>query len=61
MRDILAGLAAGTLFSAGLGLSGMADPAVVLGFLDVTGKWNPALAFVMAGALAVTFIGYRLA
>ena len=52
MRDVLAGLVAGTLFGAGLGLSGMTDPAVVLGFLDVAGDWNPALAFVMAGALA---------
>ena len=61
MRDVLAGLAAGTPFGAGLGLSGMTDPAVVLGFLDVTGDWNPTLAFVTAGALAVTFVGYRLA
>jgi hypothetical protein len=61
MRHVLAGLVAGTLFGAGLGLSGMTDPAVVLGFLDVAGAWNPALAFVMAAALAVTFIGYRLA
>ena len=61
MRDILAGLIAGTLFGAGLGLSGMTDPAVVLGFLDVAGVWNPTLAIVMAGALAVTFVGYRLA
>ena len=61
MRHVLAGLAAGLLFGAGLALSGMTDPAVVLGFLDVAGAWNPALAFVMAGALAVTFVGYRLA
>jgi uncharacterized membrane protein YedE/YeeE len=61
MRHVVAGLATGLLFGAGLGLSGMTDPAVVLGFLDVAGAWNPALAFVMAGALAVTFVGYRLA
>lgn len=60
MRHILAGLAAGILFGAGLGLAGMTDPAVVLGFLDVAGTWNPTLAFVMGGALAVTFVGYRL-
>ncbi len=60
MRHILAGLAAGVLFGAGLGLSGMTDPAVVLGFLDVAGDWNPRLAFVMAGALVVTSVGYRL-
>lgn len=57
----MAGLLAGLLFGVGLALSGMTDPAVVLGFLDVTGQWNPTLAFVMAGALAVTFVGYRLA
>ena len=60
MGPLLA-LAAGLLFGAGLALGGMTDPAVVLGFLDVAGAWNPALAFVMGGALAVTFVGYRLA
>ncbi len=60
MRHILAGLVAGILFGLGLGLAGMTDPAIVLGFLDVAGDWNPALAFVMGGALAVTFAGYRL-
>lgn len=54
------GFAAGLLFGAGLALGGMTDPAIVLGFLDVAGAWNPALAFVMAGALAVTAAGYRL-
>ncbi len=57
----LLALFAGLLFGAGLALGGMTDPAVVLGFLDVAGAWNPALAFVMGGALAVTFLGYRLA
>jgi uncharacterized membrane protein YedE/YeeE len=38
----------------------MADPAVVLGFLDPAGDWNPALAFVMAAAVGVTSVGYRL-
>lgn len=46
-------LLAGLVFGAGLLLSGMADPANVLGFLDVAGAWNPALAFVMGGAIAV--------
>ena len=54
-------LAAGLLFGAGLTLSEMIDPAKVAGFLDVFGRWDPSLAFVMAGALAVTFLGYRLA
>jgi uncharacterized membrane protein YedE/YeeE len=60
MIRLLAALAAGLLFGAGLALSGMNDPAVVLGFLDIAGAWNPTLAFVMGGALAVTFPGYRL-
>jgi uncharacterized membrane protein YedE/YeeE len=46
-------LVAGLLFGAGLLVSGMADPANVLGFLDVAGDWNPALALTMAGAIAV--------
>lgn len=49
----LAALVAGALFGGGLLLSGMSNPAVVLGFLDVTGHWNPALVFTMAGAIAV--------
>lgn len=47
-------LLAGFLFGAGLALSGMTDPSRVIGFLDVTGAWDPSLAFVMGGAL-VTF------
>ena len=49
----LTALLAGLLFGGGLLVSGMTNPAVVLGFLDVSGQWNPALAFVMAGAIAV--------
>jgi uncharacterized protein len=59
MRDILAAMLAGLLFGFGLCLSGMSDPAVVLGFLDVAGAWNPALLFVMGAGVAVTFLGYR--
>jgi uncharacterized membrane protein YedE/YeeE len=55
----LAALAAGVLFGVGLAVSHMTNPAVVLGFLDVAGDWNPTLAFVMGGALAVTAVGYR--
>ena len=51
---------AGTLFGAGLGLAGMTDPAVVLGFPRRRRHLESGLAFVMAGALAVTFVGYRL-
>jgi uncharacterized protein len=57
---VLASLAAGLLFGLGLVLSGMSDPAKVLNFLDLAGTWDPSLAFVMAGAVAVTFAGYRL-
>jgi len=49
----------GVLFSVGLIISGMINPAKVIGFLDLFGQWDPSLAFVMAGAVAVTFLGYR--
>lgn len=55
----LMGFFAGLLFGAGLGIAGMTQPAVVLGFLDVGGAWNPRLLFVMAGAVITTAIGYR--
>jgi uncharacterized protein len=61
MREIIVGLVAGILFGAGLVISGMADPSVVLGFLTLGPGWNPALAFVMAGALAVTVPGFAWA
>lgn len=48
---------AGGLFGTGLAISGMTDPARVIGFLDVFGKWDPALLFVMAGAVAIYGIG----
>jgi uncharacterized membrane protein YedE/YeeE len=50
----------GLLFGFGLSLGGMTQPAVVLGFLDIFGHWDPRLAFVMAGAVITTAIGYRL-
>jgi uncharacterized protein len=46
------------IFGFGLAVSGMIDPAKVRGFLDVTGAWDPSLAFVMGGALIVTSLGY---
>jgi uncharacterized protein len=49
------------LFGLGLVISGMVDPAKVQNFLDIFGNWDPSLAFVMAGAVAVAFAGYRLA
>ena len=51
----------GALFALGLGISGMTQPTKVVGFLDIFGAWDPALMFVMGGAVAVNFIGYRLA
>ena len=59
MRMLVA-LFAGTLFGLGLAVSGMMNPAKVIGFLDVTGKWDPTLAFVMGGALLVTVPAFRL-
>ena len=53
-------LLAGLVFGFGLALSGMTDSNKVLGFLDVTGAWQPALAFVMGSAVLVTLIGFRL-
>ena len=55
----LVGLICGLVFGVGLAMSGMTDTAVVLGFLDVTGQWNPDLAFVMGGAVLVTLIAFR--
>lgn len=59
MARILGGLIAGLLFGAGLMISGMINPAKVIGFLDVFGAWDPSLAFVMLGGVAITAIGYR--
>jgi uncharacterized membrane protein YedE/YeeE len=58
---IVTSLLAGLLFGLGLILSGMADPAKVLGFLDLAGAWDPSLALVMAGAVAVGLVAFTLA
>lgn len=52
LRSVVA-LFSGALFGLGLVVSGMADPAKVIGFLDLTGDWDPTLAFVMGGAILV--------
>lgn len=57
---IVVGFISGLLFGAGMIISGMADPSKVIGFLDVTGNWDPSLAFVMGGALAVFTPIYHL-
>jgi uncharacterized membrane protein YedE/YeeE len=51
----------GLLFGLGLILSGMTDPGKVLGFLDISGMWDPSLALVMAGAIAVGFFAFAIA
>jgi uncharacterized membrane protein YedE/YeeE len=58
---ILASLACGFIFGLGLLISGMVQPAKVLGFLDIFGAWDPSLAVVMAAALAVSYVGFRIA
>jgi uncharacterized membrane protein YedE/YeeE len=54
-------LVAGLLFGAGLLLSGMTNPTIVRAFLDVTGHWQPSLAFTLAAAVAVALPAYQLA
>ncbi len=58
---IFTSLLAGLVFGLGLIVSGMANPAKVLGFLDLTGAWDPSLAFVMAGAIGVSFFAFLFA
>jgi uncharacterized protein len=62
--SVLVQFAIGLVFGLGLVIAGMSDPAKVLNFLDLaaipTGAWDPSLAFVMIGAIAVTFIGFKL-
>ncbi len=53
-------LAAGTMFGAGLAVSGMADPQRVQAFLDLGGNWDPTLAFVMGGAMLVMVIAWAI-
>jgi len=60
MIEIIVCLVAGLIFGFGLVVSGMANPSKVLNFLDVFGAFDPSLIFVMAGAVLVSFVGYRL-
>jgi len=59
--NILMALVVGLLFGIGLIVSGMTNPAKVTGFLDLAGRWDPSLAFVMGGAIAVGLVAFRLA
>lgn len=58
---VLFSLVSGALFGLGLIVSGMSNPAKVLGFLDLGGAWNPSLAFVMAGAILVGTVAFSVA
>ena len=59
MKSKVTALLAGLLFGAGLLISGMTSPAKVRGFLDLFGRWDPSLAFVMIGAIGVHFLVLR--
>ena len=61
MITLIASLLAGLVFGLGLIVSGMADPAKVLGFLDLAGPWDPSLALVMVGAISVAAIAFAVA
>ena len=58
---VLTSLLAGLVFGLGLIVSGMANPAKVIGFLDLAGDWDPSLALVMAGAIAVGVVAFAVA
>ena len=58
---IITSLIAGLVFGIGLIISGMTNPAKVLGFLDLAGLWDPSLALVMGGAIAVGVVAFQLA
>jgi uncharacterized protein len=59
MRRTLTAVGSGLLFGIGLVISGMTDPRNVIGFLDVTGAWNPSLGAVMLGAIGVHALALR--
>lgn len=60
MSTVIAAALCGIIFGFGLIISGMAQPAKVLNFLDIFGRWDPSLALVMIAALAVSSVGYAL-
>jgi uncharacterized membrane protein YedE/YeeE len=59
--NILMAFFVGLVFGIGLIISGMTDPAKVIGFLDLAGNWDPSLAFVMGGAILVGLVAFRVA
>lgn len=60
IRALILPLVSGTIFGAGLTIGGMTDPARVRGFLDLFGNWDPTLAFVMGGAVAVMALAWAI-
>jgi uncharacterized membrane protein YedE/YeeE len=60
VRLSIAAFVSGALFGLGLAMSGMTDPRIVLGFLDVFGDFDPALLFVLGGAVITTIVLFRL-
>ncbi len=60
MKKNIAALTVGIIFALGLGISGMTRPEKVIGFLNIFGDWDASLAFVMAGAITVHAVAYRL-
>lgn len=58
---LLSALVSGLIFGFGLILSGMVNPAIVLGFLDIAGDWNPSLLWVMGGAVSISAFGFYFA
>lgn len=61
MKKNISALIAGLIFGLGLMISGMTNPAKVIGFLDLFGQWDPSLMFVMVGAIGVSFFAFRKA
>jgi hypothetical protein len=59
MKKLAVSFLAGLLFAVGLAVSGMTQPAKVIGFLDLTGRWDASLAFVMAGAVGLNIVLFR--
>ena len=60
MKKLISEFLVGLIFGSGLVLGGMTNPAKVIGFLDITGSWDPSLAFVMGGAVIVSFFAFRI-
>ena len=59
-KQAISALIVGVIFGAGLAMAGMLNPAKVQGFLNITGIWDPSLAFVMMGGIAVAAIGFAI-